>query len=198
MHQKRTLILAMLSFFISALLIGCTNSGEHQYESKKQNEANYEVIIRFDKQNDVYNQLAELLEDYIVSDKCEVEVARFNGYCEGINCFIRDEILISYYNQIFQDNQSALETVKGLMSVSTRNELDRLQLSEFSNHELEQLKMICVELAECCNRGKRGSFAYYISIQEVEGNSYEKAANKANDALKKFDEILNAKGVIIK
>lgn len=185
--KARTIMSISLLFVL--LFSGCETGKINQGEQYNSDMVVYTIMVRFDKQNEIYYQMAKLLEGYIQSENRDIEEVRFSAFCLGVNCLIRDEVAYSLYDQLFQDDEGVIRTVKKLMSITAKNEIDTLQISELPDNEMERLKTNFYELAKCCDRGKEDSLAYHITNQDFESDSYKEAVNRVEKLLKCVDEI---------
>lgn len=174
------------------LLVSTFSGCKNQPREYEQNDISYTVIFRIDRQNDVYYQLAQQVENYILGNRT-IEEAKFNSFCLGINCFIRDE-LNTIWNDLYQSNKEVVEIIKDLTGITAKNEMETLRLSELSDNDLEQLMEDFYDLAGCCDRAKKNSFAYYVETQDFESNLYREELKRVKSLLASVDEITKVKG----
>ena len=172
------------------ILTGCEEVGHSPANDSKNTLLNYAVIYRFDRQNDVYFQLAQQIESYIISEERILEETKFTAFCSGINCFIRDEMISNLYEEPFENDERLIKTTKKLMGFTAGSEMERIQLAEFSEEELGQIKDLFYELADCCNREEKNSFAYCISMGEFKDDVYEEAIEQTETLLSEIEKII--------
>lgn len=182
-----------LAFLLVVLLVSA--SGCNAKETVQTEDAvGYAVLVRLDRQRDIYGQLGELLENYLVAENRDDVELQFRSFCSGVNCFVRDDSIYPYCNDLYQGNPDLSDTLIALMSTTARNELDQLPLSAFSDDALETLKGLCYELETCCHRGEEGTFAYFLSIQDLKSDSCQAALRDTRQLLQRADEIITSEG----
>lgn len=181
-------LLVFLLVFLLVSAAGC------EAEKDLQDGVGYAVLIRLDRQRDIYGQLGDLLENYLVAENRDDVELQFRSFCLGVNCFVRDDSIYPYCNDLYQGNPDLSDTLIALMSTTARDELDRLPLSAFSDDALETLKGLCYELETCCQRGEEGTFAYFLSIQDLKSDSCQAALRDTRQLLQRVDEIIASAG----
>lgn len=192
--------LATISVFLFGVLLvaGCRNEKSSRTENRQGDLLSYTVMHRIDKQNEVYYQLAQMIEDFAVSNDRAIEDVRFRSFCMGINCFIRDGISSSWFEQLYQEDKALLETIEDLIDVTAKYEMETLQISKLSDDKLEQLKINFYELAKCCDRGEENSLAFHLSIQDCKSESYHESVKQTQKLLLNVQKIIERKGAITK
>ena len=149
----------------------------------------FAVIDRFDRQNDVYYQLAARIDDYIHSEDKAYDEAQFTAFCEGVNCFVQNEYKV-FYAQVCSEND-VLEETYDLMNVTARvNSLRKLKLSSVDETKLIKLKETLSQLADECDRNKEDSFVTYFVTQDFNSSMFTDARNRVKGLLLDIDFIL--------
>ena len=187
---KTLIVVIAMSIILVSVFSGCKSQSEEYKQD--QNVIRYTVMLRLDRQNIVYYQLARQVEDYILGDR-DIEEEKFKSFCLGINCFIRDELKTGWHD-LYQHNEKVFETTKDLVCITAKNEMEMLRLSELSDNNLEQLIVSFDELADCCDRAKENSFAYFVENQNFEGDLFEEELNRVQALIMNVDEITKVKG----
>ena len=183
-HRKTPIIV----FAIFVLLITALSGCKEQNKSERQDVMQEAVKVRFDRQNTVYYQLAQQVEEYISEDRTVAE-AEFCSFCLGINCFIRDESRVDWDN-LYQDDVS--KTITDIMSMTAEAQMESLRLSSLSETDLEQLMTSFYDLSDCCDRAKERSFAYYVAAQECDSDLYQKEQSRVKELLEQVSSIIRS------
>ena len=139
-HRKTPIIVFAIFVLLVTTLSGC----KEQDKSYGQDVMQEAVKVRFDRQNTVYYELAQQVEEYISEDRTVAE-AEFRSFCLGVNCFIRDESRVDWDN-LYQDDVS--KTITEIMSMTAKTEMETLRLSSLSETELERLMTNFYDLSE--------------------------------------------------
>lgn len=189
-RMKKYLKMPMLVLVICILLVSAFSGCKNQTGQNGQDAIKCAVMSRFDKQNTVYYQLAQQIEDYISGDRT-IEEAKFSSFCLGINCFIRDEQKTSWENLYPED---VSETITDLMGTTAKNEMETLRLSVLSDNALEQLMVNFYDLSDCCDRTQKNSFAYCVETQDFASDLYREEQNRIKELLMAVSEISKMKG----
>lgn len=148
------------------------------------------VTVRLDRQNDIYDQLAQRIEDCASADEPTVSDREFRAFCEGVNCLVRDEML----NGLFERAQIPADTamlLRELMAGTAKYEMEELQPSELSVETLGELAECLYLLADCCDRGQEGTLAYCVSVQDFESEGYRAAETQVRLLMTELDGLLS-------
>ena len=181
-HRKTPIIVFAIFVLLLTTLSGC----KEQDKSYGQDVMLEAVKVRFDRQNTVYYELAQQVEEYISEDRTVAE-AEFRSFCLGVNCFIRDESRVDWDN-LYQDDVS--KAITDIMSMTAKTEMETLRLSSLSETELERLMTNFYDLSDCCDRSKEHSFAYYVAAQECDSDSYQKEQSRVKELLEQVSSII--------
>lgn len=179
--KARQLVCSVLLIGLLFSAAGC--GGETPAETEDQANARYAVLVRLDRQNEVYDSLGRIVEDVITANDRAAEQARFQGFCAAANCFVRNDTAAASYEQAFQEDQRLRDTLTDLTSATAAAEMDTWQISTWSNQELEQLKDLLYALADCCDRGSEGTLAYQVSLPDLESPDGQAAMDQAGQLL---------------
>lgn len=185
-HRNAPMVVFTICVLLASILSGC----KEQSETYRQDVMQEAVKVRFDRQNAVYYQLAQQIEDYISGDRTVAE-AEFSSFCLGVNCFIRDEPRTDWEN-LYQKDVS--ETITDIMAFTARSEMDDLRLSSLSEDALEQLMTNFYDLSDCCDRAKEHSFAYCVASQEFDSDLYQKEQSRVKELLEQARSIVKKGG----
>lgn len=181
-HRKTPIIVFAIFVLLLTTLSGC----KEQNKTYGQDVMLEAVKVRFDRQNTVYYQLAQQVEEYSSKDRTVAE-AEFRSFCLGINCFIRDESRVDWDN-LYQDDVS--KTITDIMSMTAKAEMETLRLSSLSETDLEQLMTSFYDLSDCCDRAKEYSFAYYVAAQECDSDLYQKEQSRVKELLEQVSSVI--------
>lgn len=174
---KISILLMSMCVLFPAVLSGCGGQSVQYGEDVIQGM----IMSRFDRQNDVYYELGQQVENYLSGDRA-IEGEKFSSLCLGVNCFVRDETNVGWAD-LCQDDQEVLAVMEDLMAATAEYRLDELRLSALSDDDLEKLADCFYELGDCCDRGIEESFAYHVYNQEFEGEAYQSAQDRVEELL---------------
>lgn len=147
------------------------------------------VTVRLDRQNDIYYQLAQRLEDCASADEPTVSDGEFCAFCDGVNCLVRDEMLSGLFERAHIP-EGTVELLGELMGTTAKYGMEVMQPSTLSEETLESFVECAYSLAEHCDRGREGTLAYCVSAQDFESEAYRDAETQVKKLLAKLDELL--------
>jgi len=190
-NRKALTVLAVVVLGVCLLTVSVENHLERFSWEMKQEVMFHQVLVRLDRLEEVYYQMGVLVEECIVAENRASNADRFQSYCAGAVCFVRDAPEIGYVDDLFSsEEKTQLEGIKEILSFPAKYEVDELELMGFSEQDLEKIKQFCFQLAECCDRGKEGTLAYCVNTKQVGSDEGRDAINVVKGIITEFEGII--------
>lgn len=138
------------------------------------------VMLRLDKQNDIYYKFGSLAEQ-LASDPSNQElIYEFKGFTAGIQILSQNELVRGAIEILYEENKDLMDTFN---DISGSNIIKFDKFRSLSSDELAQLSGIFYQLGDCCDRGITQTFAYYLNNQETEHDVIQGPLDDVNDLL---------------
>ncbi len=156
---------------------------EEYYEGYYNNYLQYLIILRLDRQSDIYYMFSSYI-DNLINDKDSIN--DFSNFISGINVFTHTEMIEGAYNIVYEKNDA--ELIKLLNRISLSNSVRKEELSKLNKDGLNKLKQYYTELSNVLNRNQeKNSLTYFISISDYSDEGYKTIRNEINALLDAVD-----------
>lgn len=194
--KVRALKIAVCALCVLALCalcaLGVTLHRMHETEDTALGVDTYRVWQRFDRQNDVFYQLAQIVEESGETEDALSMESRFAAFCDGANCLARDawNYERAQLERAYPDlSEKSISLMQRLFTFTVWYRLQTDALSTFTDEQCDILADTLYALAEQCDRGVDGSFAACIAASDVTGDAFLQAQKTLGELLETVESM---------